>query len=55
MSLLLGVVKYNKRGTKMGCYGINGEGKGLVFFSFCEGGFQHLGGGGGGMGGASTV
>lgn len=36
MSLLPGVVKYNKRGNKMGCYGINGEGKGLksFFFSF---------------------
>lgn len=36
----------------MGCYGINGEGKGLKSFSFsfvffCVGGFPHLGGKGG--------
>ncbi len=40
----------------MGCYGINGEGKGLksFFFSFvffCVGGFPHLGGKGGWGGG----
>lgn len=48
VSLLPGVVNYNKRGYKMGCYGINGEGKGLnsyfSFVFFCVGGFPHLGG-----------
>lgn len=50
MSLLPGVVKYNKRENKKGYYGINGEGKGLksIFVFFFCGWFPASGGKGDG-------
>lgn len=55
VSLLLGVVKYNKRGNKNGILRINGEGKRIKELFFCfVGGFRIWKGGLAGGGGLST-